>query len=109
MNSYFPDRTQAPCHELFPGVVARTCWGDRIMLSYVELAPHSVVPEHQHPHEQAGYIIQGKATFIIDGVEKTLLPGDWYHVPGNVRHKVVTLDEPTLVLDVFNPPREEYK
>jgi quercetin dioxygenase-like cupin family protein len=109
MTNYFPDRNDAPKLNLFPGIVARTCWSERLMLSYVELAPHAVVEEHQHPHDQAGYIIQGKAIFIVGGIEKTLYAGDWYLAPGNVRHKVITLEEPTLVLDVFTPPREEYK
>jgi quercetin dioxygenase-like cupin family protein len=79
------------------------------MLSYVELQPHAVVAEHQHPHEQMGLILQGRALFVIDSQEKVLGPGDWYRVPGNVRHKVVALEDLVKVIDVFSPPREEYK
>ena len=109
MHPYYPPKEECPLHNLFPGVDARTCWLDKVMLSYVELQPHSIVTEHHHPHEQMGFILQGKALFIINGQERILEPGDWYRVPGNVRHKVVALDELVKVLDVFSPPREEYK
>ena len=74
----------------------------------VELAPHSVVEEHQHPHEQVGMLLEGRAVFTIGGEEKTLQPGDIYRIPGNVRHKVVTLDQPTRAIDIFSPIREDY-
>ncbi len=72
----------------------RTCAGDKIMMSLVEFEPHAVVEEHSHPHEQTGMMLAGKAVFNIGGVEKTLGPGDFYLIPGNVRHKVYALDEP---------------
>lgn len=109
MADYFPDPQTAPRHTIFPGVEIRTCAGDRLMLSLVRLEPHSVVDEHQHPHEQMGLVLKGKAVFTIGGQEKTLHAGDWYRIPGNVRHKVVVLDEPTEALDVFTPVREEYR
>jgi len=109
MHPYYPDKADCPQHKLFPGVDARTCWLDKVMLSYVELQPHSIVTEHDHPHEQMGYILEGKALFTINGEEKVLGPGDWYRVPGNVRHKVVALEDLVRVLDVFSPPRETYK
>lgn len=109
MSQYFPDPASAPCHVLFPGVVTRTCATDRLMLSNVELAPGAVVPEHSHPHDQAGIVIKGRATFFIGGMERTLGPGDWYLAPGGTPHRVVVLDEPCQILDVFTPPRETYK
>ena len=79
-----------------------------MMMSVVDLEPHSVVEEHEHPHEQVGMVLEGRAIFIIGGEEKTLTAGDVYCIPGHVRHKVVTLDQPTRALDVFTPIREDY-
>jgi len=109
MSVYFPTSDELAHHTIFPGVNIETCAGERLMLSLVELAPHSVVEEHFHPHEQAGMILQGRLLFFIGAEQKTLEAGDRYFVPGNVRHKVVTLDEPARVLDVFTPVREEYR
>ena len=40
--------------------------------------------------------------------QKTLQPGDMYRIPGNVRHRVIALDEPVKALDIFYPIREDY-
>jgi quercetin dioxygenase-like cupin family protein len=109
MPDYFPSIDSCPRHAIFPGVVASTWWGEKLMMSYVTLEPRSVVAEHSHPHEQMGILLKGRAIFIIGGVEKTLQAGDRYYMPSNVPHKVITLDEPSIALDVFHPPREEYK
>ena len=45
--------------ELSPGVRNGTVWGDRIMLSFVDFEPHSVVDEHSHQHEQMGAVLEG--------------------------------------------------
>src|SRR5438552_2862534 len=109
MSLYFPTPTEFSHHDIFPGVHIKTCAIEKMMLSYVDLQPHAVVAEHSHPHEQCGLMIEGKATFWIGGEEKTLGPGDMYRIPGNVKHRVVALDQPVKVLDIFTPIREDYR
>ena len=109
MSSYFPTAGEFARHTIFPGVHIRTCAAERMMLSVVDLDPHAVVEEHAHPHEQVGMVLEGRAVFIIGGEQKTLEAGDVYRIPGNVPHKVITLDRPTRALDVFHPVREEYR
>ncbi|MCS6977594.1 MAG: cupin domain-containing protein [Gemmatales bacterium] len=109
MLDYFPNLETAPRREIFPGVYIRTCSLDRVMLSLVDLEPGSVVPEHHHPHEQMGYWLRGKARFTIGGDVRIIEPGQWYRIPSNVPHKVEVLHEPAQALDVFSPPREEYR
>jgi quercetin dioxygenase-like cupin family protein len=79
-----------------------------MMLSYVELAPHAVVEEHSHPHEQVGMVLEGRAIFYIGGEEKTLGKGDRYLIPGGVKHRVVALAEGAKALDIFSPIRQDY-
>ena len=109
MTLYFPGADELGRHTIFPGVHIRTCAADKMMLSVVDLAPHSVVEEHAHPHEQVGMVLQGRAIFFIGGEQKTLQPGDLYRIPGHVAHKVVALDQPVRALDIFCPVREEYR
>jgi quercetin dioxygenase-like cupin family protein len=109
MSSFFPTPQERAHHTIFRGVDIATCAGERLMLSLVEMVPHAVVEEHAHPHEQGGMILQGRALFFIGDEQKTLGPGDVYFVPGHVRHKVIALEEPVKVLDVFTPVREEYR
>src|SRR5438874_8365998 len=109
MSLYSPRADECARHTIFPGVHIKTCSADKMMLSVVDLEPHAVVEEHAHPHEQVGMVLAGRATFFIGNEEKTLQPGDLYRIPGNVRHKVIVLDQPTRALDVFYPVREEYR
>src|SRR5437879_10857371 len=101
MSVYFPAANEFSRHTIFPGVTIATCAAEKMMLSYVELQPHAVVAEHSHPHEQVGIILEGKATFTIGGEEKTLVKGDMFRIPGNVKHCVVALDELVKALDIF--------
>ncbi len=80
-----------------------------MMLSVVRLEPRSVVPDHAHPHEQMGILISGRLEFTIGGITRVLGPGDIWRIPGGVRHKVVTLDEPAVALDCFHPIRDDYR
>ncbi len=109
MSHYFPGRDECSRHTIFPGVTIQTCAADKMMLSVVDLAPHAVVEEHAHPHEQVGMVLEGRAVFWIGGEEKTLGPGDLYRIPGEVRHRVVALDAPVRALDIFYPVRDEYR
>jgi len=108
VSRFFPTADECARHTIFPGVHIRTCGTDRMMVSVVELAPHAVVEEHSHPHDQVGMLLEGKAIFFIGDEQKTLQAGDVWCIPGGVRHKVITLDQPTRALDIFTPIREEY-
>jgi quercetin dioxygenase-like cupin family protein len=109
MSLYFPAPEEFARHPIFPGVTVRTCSCEKMMLSVASLDANSVVEEHSHPHEQVGIVLEGQVIFTIGGEAKTLSPGDLFRIPGNVRHKVVTLERPAKVLDVFCPIREDYR
>ena len=108
MSLYFPNPNEFAQHTIFPGVIVRTCHADKMMLCLATLEPKSIVELHQHPHEQVGIVIEGSVIFHIGGEEKTLHPGDMYRIPGNTKHRVVCLDKPAKLLDIFNPIREDY-
>ena len=46
--NYFYSAEDANQRELAPGVKLKTMWGDKIMMSLVELDPGSEVPLHSH-------------------------------------------------------------
>ena len=93
---------------LLDGISARFVTGSRIMFSFVRLAPGAIMPDHNHPHEQLGYVVEGTMVLNLAGDERTLQPGDAYAIPGGVTHRAVGGPNGCLVLDAFNPPREEY-
>lgn len=108
MSFFFPTAEEMGRRTIFRGVNIQTCSTDKMMMAVVDLEPHSVVEEHSHPHEQVGMILQGRVEFFIGGEQKTLGAGDLYRIPGNVRHKVVALEEPVRALDIFHPIREDF-
>ena len=107
--SYFYDSSSMERQELAPGVNLRVMWGEKVMMSMVEISPNSVVPNHSHPHEQAGIVVQGEFDMTIGGETKRLKVGDAYVIPGGIEHSLVANDGWSLALDIFSPPREEYK
>ena len=83
--SYFTDTSELMRKEIAPGVTIRTLWGDKVMMSIIESAPHAVVPAHSHSeHEQAGMVLQGSYDMTIGGETKRLKPGDAYVIPPGV-------------------------
>lgn len=63
---------------------------------------------HSHPHEQIGYIIEGRLIFHEEGQEDVeLTAGDTYYVAPNVAHGIDCLTAVKL-LDIFTPMREDF-
>ena len=95
--------------EMSPGIVRRTLtWGERMLIAEVTLAKGCVVPMHEHPHEQVGYVATGRLEFVVGEAKAVLEAGDGYAIPGRVPHSVVALDD-SVAVDVFSPVREEYR
>jgi quercetin dioxygenase-like cupin family protein len=109
MSSVFTDKSQCVHHRIFPGVDIYTTCGQDLMLSLVEMEPHSVVEPHSHPHEQVGLMLSGTAEFTIGDETRTIGPGQMWRIPGGVVHKVIAGDQPVRALDVFHPIRDDYR
>jgi quercetin dioxygenase-like cupin family protein len=109
MDTYFVDKNDCVHHRIFPGVDIYTSWCQEMMLSLVEMEPHAVVAEHSHPHEQVGLMLEGEADFTIGGQQRRVTAGQMWRIPGGVVHKVVAGGRPVRALDVFHPPRDDYK
>ena len=82
---------------------------DRLMMILYRFDPHQVWPAEMHEAEQGGYVLQGKIELSLPlAREKTLLgPGDGYLIETNTPHSWKTLEEETILLDIFTPPRKE--
>lgn len=94
---------------LAAGITARIFPGVNVMLSVVTIEPHSTSPLHSHPNEQWGVCLEGEWIRIQDGVEHHVRAGEFWQTPPNVPHGGRTLERRCVVLDIFAPPREEYK
>src|SRR5918999_5573798 len=94
---------------IWEGVVARAIEGERITFSVVELAPNAVVPEHRHPNEQIGMVIQGSGRFRVGDEERDVRPGSTWRVLADVPHELTVGPEGAVVIDVFSPPRADWR
>jgi len=83
---------------------------DRMMIAQVFLEQGCVVPQHSHENEQLTYILEGKLRFWLGEDESEVVDvgaGEVLHIPAWLPHKAEAL-EPTLDIDVFSPPRQDW-
>lgn len=90
------------------GIQMNVLTGARMMANWVRIEPGAEVPDHAHPHEQLGLVLEGEIEMTIGDETRTVGSGSAYVVPGGVRHAGVGGPAGCLVLDVFSPPREDY-
>ncbi len=109
MGSQFVSLPELRRFTLAEGVTAQALFGEGAMLNLVELAPGARVPRHSHPHEQLGVVLRGELTLETVAGEHVLRPMDAYALPGEIEHGAVAGPEGALVLDVFQPIREDYR
>jgi len=95
--------------KLAEGVTASIFPGENVMLSVVRVEPHSAGSVHSHPEEQWGVLLEGRCTRIQGAEEVEAVAGEFWHTPGGVTHGVRTGAEGALILDIFSPPRAEYR
>jgi len=78
--------------------------GERIQLFQVGIKGGTEFPEHSHPNEQAGYIIQGKFEVNIGGEKGILEKGHYFWIPKDVPHSGF-VQEDTIMVEIYSPPR----
>ena len=101
------DRESLPTIMPVAGVDMSVLVGASMMMGVVTLAPGAVVPLHEHPNEQIGYVLEGVITLTIGDETRDLPPGASYLIPGDTPHEGSSVDG-CVVLDVFSPPRADY-
>lgn len=107
--SAFTTLSQIPARAILNGAIqGRYVHVNEMTIGELLLDANTVVPMHDHPHEQLTYILEGRFEFTV-GSESTILePGMVALIPGGVTHGGKTLTACKLV-DVFSPIREDYR
>lgn len=103
------DGTDGIIRELAAGLTARIFVGDHAMLSVVTVAPNSEGKLHDHPEEQWGLLISGTAVRTQGGEHIAVKAGDFWRTPGGIPHTLRAGPDGCRVLDIFSPPRDEYR
>lgn len=103
------DILDLPPQQIWDGIAGRAIHGAELTLGLVELEPGIHLPEHRHPNEQLGIVIEGSITFTVGDETRELGPGGTWRIPGDVPHSADVGPEGAVVIDVFAPPRKDWK
>ena len=94
--------------EIIKGFKGRFVHAENFTISFWEIDADSILPEHNHIHEQTTQVIEGELEMTIDGVTKVFKPGMIAIIPSNIVHSGKALTD-CKVTDIFCPVREDYK
>ena len=91
-----------------PGLTRRVgAYNDKLFLAEHRMEKGWVGAAHSHPHEQIVYVISGHLKVTCAGKRVDVRAGDSFVVRGGVEHQASAV-EPTHVIDVFTPCRNDY-
>lgn len=96
---------------LKPAVTGAKMWAvglEKAMLTYFEMVPETQFPDHAHEAEQITLVLEGELTFLYEGRETTLGPGEVIALPSNIKHAVRSGGMPCKAVDAWSPIRKEY-
>jgi len=96
-------KTQQPAE----GVELKIITGAKMSMAFFRLQPGAAIPEHTHPHEQMGTVLEGALEVTIGDETEIVTQGKAYHIPSDLPHSGRCLDEPAHVLEMFSPVRED--
>ena len=109
MAEYVKDVWSTEAREIMPGFRGHFVHSEHTTHVYWDADEGASVPDHSHPHEQMGLMLEGEADFTIGDQQMRVTAGGMWRIPGGVVHKVVALERPVRAIDIFHPPREEYQ
>ncbi len=94
-----------------PGIQGTAMWAvalENTMLTYFEMKPDTVFPEHSHEAEQITMILEGTLTFVYDGKEIDINEGEVIAIPSNAAHAAYTKNRSCRAVDAWSPVRKEF-
>ena len=113
MTTLFPDVsfvTATAVQSSFPetGVERRVgAYNDKLFLATHRMEKGWAGAPHSHAHDQVVYVVSGHLRIDAGGQTFEIRAGDSFIVRGGVLHQASAL-EPSFVIDVFTPCREDY-
>ena len=95
--------------KLSEGLSTNVFVGDQMMVSLVRAEPNAKGSVHSHPEEQWGLLVEGSGVRIQNGERIAVKKGDFWRTPGDVEHGFEAGPDGALVVDMFAPPRDDYR
>ncbi len=88
------------------GVILQS--GEKVMVMMLTVEPGIPTPPHSHPHEQVGYLLEGRGVLFSGGESTEIEAGTSFLIPPNESHNFNAIGKPATIIDVFSPPRQDY-
>jgi quercetin dioxygenase-like cupin family protein len=107
-SKYIVNKVSVPWTELVPGANTHLVWGDRVMVSFITMAPWTSFPRHTHEAEQIMIVLDGYMDEMIEGKLYRVKKGDVIILHSNVPHGGYLYDVPCVAIDIFAPVRPDY-
>jgi len=104
---YYASPRDLPVYAPYPGAKGRVLQTDKATMIWWDLDAKTVVDSHKHEVEQFGVVVKGSIAMIVAGEQRILTAGDTFRVPPGAAHGVRVFEEPTQVIDVYTPPRND--
>jgi len=103
---YKPDSSNFK--QILPGVFMKALtYGDNSLLCEFQLKQGSIIPAHQHPQEQTGYLLSGRLRFSSEEEDFIVEPGCSWNFKGGKVHQAEVLED-SVAIEIFSPIRQEY-
>ncbi len=96
---------------LKPAVPGAKMWAvglEKSMLTYFEMEPDTVFPEHSHESEQITMILEGEMAFSYEGNRMVLKAGDVIAIPSNIKHSAYAGKKGCKAVDAWSPIRKDF-
>jgi len=95
-----------------PGIKRRLLHTENLMMVAIEFEGgpwDKPDPLHNHVHEQITYVAEGELIFFSEGEpDQVLKKGDMVSIPSQRKHAIQLLSAKAILIDSFNPPREDF-
>ena len=82
-------------------------YNDKLFLAEHRMQKGWVGTRHSHPHDQIAYVVSGRLRVTCGAETFEIGAGDSFVVRGGIEHQAAAL-EPSIVVDVFTPIRDDY-
>jgi quercetin dioxygenase-like cupin family protein len=109
----FPDVVVTPAREARqsapePGLTRLIgAYNEKLFLAEHRMEKGWIGARHSHPHDQVVYVVSGRLRVTCGDSPFEIGAGDSFVVRGGIEHQAAAL-EPSVVIDVFTPMRDDY-
>ena len=109
----FPDVVVMPASEIRrstpePGLTRSIgAYNEKLFLAEHRMEKGWIGTRHSHPHDQMAYVVSGLLRVTCGEETFEIGVGDSFVVRGGIEHQAAAL-EPSVVIDVFTPIRDDY-